>query len=116
MILLYGRLSNNLNRKWNTCTVDFYIWAPNLPTKQREVKNFTKGVNYLHLQKHTSLYKIKEFLVQSNLNNSNFNGSFTMANSNSVLNLYEILPIDQENKYLRKLSYFIMKLYVVCSH
>ena len=27
----------------------------------------------------------------------------------------EILPIDQENKYLRKLSYFIMKLYVECT-
>ena len=39
-----------------------------------------------------------------------------MANSNSVLSPYEILPIDQENKYLRKLSYFIMKLYVVCTH
>ena len=37
-----------------------------------------------------------------------------MANSNSFLSPYEIYSIDQENKYLRKLSYFIMKLYVVC--
>ena len=44
------------------------------------------------------------------------NGSFTMANSNSFLSPYEIYPIDQENKYLRKLFYFIMKLYVVCTH
>ena len=29
---------------------------------------------------------------------------------------YEILPIAQENKYLGKFSYFIMKLYVVCTH
>ena len=30
---------------------------------------------------------------------------------------YEILPLAQENKYLGKLSYFfIMKLYVVCTH
>ena len=29
--------------------------------------------------------------------------------------LYEILPTAQENKYLRKFSYFIMKLYVVCT-
>ena len=55
-------------------------------------------------------------LLQSNLNSSNTDGSFTMANSNSVLSPYEILPIDQENKYLRKVSYFIMKLYVLCTH
>ena len=45
--------------------------------------------------------------VQSNLNSSNTDGSFIMANSNSVSSPNEILPIDQENKYLRKLSYFI---------
>ena len=54
--------------------------------------------------------------IQSNLNSSNTDGSFTMANLNSVLSPYEILPIDQENKYLRKLSYSIIKLYVVCIH
>ena len=54
--------------------------------------------------------------TQSNLNSSNTDASFTMANSNSVLSPYKILPIDQGNKYLRKLSYFIMKLYVVCTH
>ena len=46
----------------------------------------------------------------------NTDGSLTMANPNSFLSPYEILPIYQENKYLRKLSYFIMKLYVVCTH
>ena len=56
------------------------------------------------------------FEIHSNLNSTNTDGSFTMANSNSFLSPYEILPIDQENKYLRKLSYFIMKLYVVCTH
>ena len=54
--------------------------------------------------------------MQSNLNSSNTGGSFTMANSNSFLSPYEILPTAQENKYLRKISYFIMKLYVVCTH
>ena len=54
--------------------------------------------------------------IQSNLNSSNTNGSFTMANSNSFLSPYEILPIAQENKYLGKFFYFIMKLYVVCTH
>ena len=43
-------------------------------------------------------------------------GLFTMANSNSFLSPYEILPIAQENKYLMQFSYFIMKLYVVCTH
>ena len=46
----------------------------------------------------------------------NTDGSFTTANSNSFLSPYEILPIAQENKYWRIFSYFIMKLYVVCTH
>ena len=45
--------------------------------------------------------KGKIFKIQSNLNSSNTDGSFTMANSNSFLSPYEIHPIDQENKYLR---------------
>ena len=55
-------------------------------------------------------------MVQSNLNRSNTDGSFSMANSNSFLGSYKIPPISQENKYLGKFSYFIMKLYVVCTH
>ena len=47
---------------------------------------------------------------------SNTDGSFTMANSNSFLSPYEILPTAQENKYLGKFSHFITKLYVVCTH
>ena len=38
-----------------------------------------------------------------------------MANSNSFLSPYKFFPIAQENKYLRKFSYFIMKLYVMYS-
>ena len=57
-----------------------------------------------------------QYKVQSSVNGSNTNGSFTMANSNSSLSPYEILPIAQENKYLRKFSYFIVKLYVVYTH
>ena len=51
--------------------------------------------------------------VQSNLNSSNTDGSSTMANSNSVLSHYEVLPIAQEKKYLEKFSYFFffIKLY-----
>ena len=54
--------------------------------------------------------------IQSSLNCSNRDGLFTMADSNSFLSPFEILPISPENKYLRKFSYFIMKLYVVCTH
>ena len=56
--------------------------------------------------------------LQTNLNTSNTNGQFTMANSNSFLSPYEILPTAQENKYLGKFSCFIMRLYmyVVYSH
>ena len=39
--------------------------------------------------------------MQSNIDSSNTDGSFTMANSNSFLSPYEVLPIAQENKYLR---------------
>ena len=39
-----------------------------------------------------------------------------MANSNSLLTPYEILPVAQENEYLGKKSYFIMKFYFVCTH
>ena len=37
--------------------------------------------------------------IQSNFNSSNTDGSFAIANSNSFLSPYEILPIAQENKY-----------------
>ena len=54
--------------------------------------------------------------LQWNLDDSNTDGSFTLNDSNSFLSPDEVLPIAQENKYLGKLSYFIMKLYmyVVC--
>ena len=54
--------------------------------------------------------------MQSNRNSSNTDGSFIMANSNSFLSPYEILPLAQENKHLGKFSYFIKKLYIVCTH
>ena len=54
--------------------------------------------------------------IQSDLNSLKTDGSFTMANSNLFLSPYEILLIAQENKYLREFSYFIMKLYVMCTH
>ena len=47
------------------------------------------------------------YSIQSNPDGSNTDGSFTMANSNSFFSPYEILPIAQENKYLR-IFYFIL--------
>ena len=52
--------------------------------------------------------------VQYNLNGSNPDGSFTVDDSNSFFSPYKILLI--ANKYLGIFSYFIMKLYVVCTH
>ena len=57
-------------------------------------------------------YSVVLVLLQSNLNSSNTDGSFTMANSNSVLSPYKILPIDQENKYLREA--FLFHYEIVC--
>ena len=53
---------------------------------------------------------VKRLPVQYNLN-----GSFTVDDSN-FFSPYKILPIAQENKYLGFFSYFIMELYVVCTH
>ena len=55
-------------------------------------------------------------ILQYNLNGSNTDGSFTVDDSNSFFSPYKILPIAQENKYLGIFSYFIMELYVVCTH
>ena len=60
--------------------------------------------------------EISKISIQSNLNSSNTDGSFTMADSILFLSPYKILPITPENKYLRKFSYLIAKLYVVCTH
>ena len=56
------------------------------------------------------------FYLQYILNGSNTDGSFTVDDSNSYFSPYKILPIAQENKYLGIFSYFIMELYVVCTH
>ena len=52
--------------------------------------------------------------IQSNLNSSNTDGCFTMANSNSFLSPYEFLPLAQENKYLGIFLFPSQQLYVEC--
>ena len=64
----------------------------------------------------SAVYTPNRLDIQSNRNSSNIDGSLNMANLNLFLSPYEILPIALENKYLRKFSYFIMKLYVACTH
>ena len=59
---------------------------------------------------------VNQIYIQVNYNSSNTDGLFTMANSNSFLSPYEILPVAQEKKYLGNFLYFIMKLYVVYIH
>ena len=56
------------------------------------------------------------FLLQTNFNSLNTDGSFTMANSNSFLNPYEILTIAQETNISGFFSYFVRKLFVVCTY
>ena len=76
----------------------------------------SKGASNELTQQQTFLCRNMKKNIQSNLNSSNTYGSFTIANSNLFLNPYEILPLAPKSKYLRKFSYFIMKLYVVCTH
>ena len=59
---------------------------------------------------------VAAILTQYNLSGSNRDGSFTVDDSKLFLSPYKILPIAQENKYLRKFSYFTIELYVVCSY
>ena len=54
--------------------------------------------------------------IQSNRNGSNTDGSFTMANSNSFLNPYEILPIAHNTQILREIFLFYHEIYVLCTH
>ena len=63
-----------------------------------------------------ALYIIFAAYIQSNFNGLNTDGWFTMAYSNSFLSPYGIFPITQVHIYWGKFSYFIMKLYVVCTH
>ena len=63
-----------------------------------------------------NIFSRQHFVIQYNLNGSNMDGSFTVDDSNSFFSPYKILPIAQENKYLEIFSYFVMELYVVCTH
>ena len=54
----------------------------------------------------------KNAYIQYNLNGSNTDGSFTVADLNSFFSPYKILPIAQENTYLG--IFFLSYLGIVC--
>ena len=55
---------------------------------------------YFLVWKHIDGSSLCGFIYSKNFNDSNIDGSFTMADSNSFLSAWKILPIAQENKYL----------------
>ena len=59
-------------------------------------------------------YNIRQQYIVKPLSR-NTDGSFIMGFFNLFWSPYQIPSIAQENKYLGKFSYFIMKLYVVCT-
>ena len=84
-----------------------------------QVRNFNllilgQGLQYFIALAKRSVLIMKN--IQYNLNGLNTDGLFPMDDSNSFFSPYKILPIAQENKYLGIFSYFIMELYVLCTH
>ena len=84
--------------------------------KNKNKKKTTKTFESATVNDPLMFESFKYYYIQSNLDSSNTDSSFTMANSNSFLSSYEILPIALKNKYLGEFSYFITKLYVLCTH
>ena len=80
-----------------------------------EYGTFKSGPLFISGQKRCRIF-YNLYYIQYNLNGSNTDCSFTVDDSNSFFSPYKILPIAQENKYLGIFSYFIMELYVVCTH
>ena len=118
-------LDVNFNKSLTNDVVSFEQLGPGLnrcvklflqPVRLRELYIKMRSWNPCLFNLYFTCFYLLRFQVQSNLNSSNTDGSFTMANSNSFLSPYKILPLAQENKYLGKFSYFIMKLYVVYTH
>ena len=65
----------------------------------------------LHMRK-VSPGPLLSIHIQYNLNDSNPDGSFTLDDSKSFFSPYKILPIAQENKYLR--IFFLFYHGIVC--
>ena len=77
------------------------------------LKKHCFGLLVTHSLNKNKKKKSKLNKIQYNLNGSNPDGSLTVDDSNSFFSPYKILPIAQENNFF---SYFIIELYVVCTH
>ena len=81
---------------------------PSLEASQRCASNeYPQHMFFPRTKKSTNTFRLKTNapylelrILQSNLDGSNTDGSFTMANSNSFLSPYEIFPIAQEGIFL----------------
>ena len=73
-------------------------------------------LKYLQCTLQLCKYYLLKGVLQYNLNGSNMDGSFTVDDSNSFFSPYKILPVAQKKQIFRDFSYFIMELYVVCTH
>ena len=54
--------------------------------------------------------------IQYNLNASNPDGSFTLDDSNSFFHSLQNLSNSSRKQIFRDFFYFIMEMYVVCTH
>ena len=112
----YKLLGTGFISLWNQWFCFFTYFGLYLgPQKGKSAKSADPDKTLQNAASDQSRHCLQIVYLQSNLNNSNTDGSFTMDNSNSFLSPYEILPIAQTN-ILRKFPYFIMKLYVLCTH
>ena len=68
------------------------------------------AVSFWSICLHALMQEPIKIYIQWNLNSSNTDGSFTIANSNSFLSPNEILPTAQGNKYLRTFSYCTLNI------
>ena len=69
-------------------------------------KKYRKDIKYSAILITTNTYKcFNRAKTHSNLNSSNTDGSFTMANSNLFESPYENYPTAQENNYLVEFSF-----------
>ena len=122
-----------LTRRSESCTVQMVMvlcsWWPQCTYMVKVIKThlfffffFSKTKKALKSYKTTYIYDMTylltshQFYLQSNLNSSNTDGSFTMANSNSFFESLRNSSDSLRKQIFTDFSYYIMKLYVVCTH
>ena len=110
----YKLLGTGFISLWNQWFCFFTYFGLYLgPQKGKSAKSADPDKTLQNAASDQSRHCLQIVYLQSNLNNSNTDGSFTMDNSNSFLSPYEILPIAQANKYFKKIFLFYHE--IVCS-